>query len=90
MIITFSCLSKVKVHVLEQKCRLQSEHLHQYSKELLNFHLQQDTGDILSISSILESHIPLAPEKHSSKIVVGVEPQLETGESVTNYFFAKC
>uniref|UniRef100_A0A672ZMU5 RIMS binding protein 2 n=1 Tax=Sphaeramia orbicularis TaxID=375764 RepID=A0A672ZMU5_9TELE len=83
--LSLSPLSKVKVHDLEQKCRLQSEHFHQLSKDLLNFHLQSNTVDILQISPTSKSHIPFSPEKKLAQVVVGFEPQLQSGdESAAN------
>ncbi|XP_070844924.1 RIMS-binding protein 2 isoform X3 [Chaetodon trifascialis] len=78
-------LQKVKVRDLEQKCRSQSEHYHQLSKELLNFRLQSDTVDILKINPTSTSQIPLLPAKKLSQVIVGFEAQPETGdESAAN------
>ncbi|XP_076614786.1 RIMS-binding protein 2-like isoform X5 [Chaetodon auriga] len=78
-------LQKVKVRDLEQKCRSQSEHYHQLSKELLNFRLQSDTVDILKINPTSTSQIPLLPEKKLSQVIGGFEAQPETGdESAAN------
>ncbi|KAF0031344.1 hypothetical protein F2P81_015899 [Scophthalmus maximus] len=75
-------LQKVNVRDLEQKCRSQSEHFHQLSKDLLNFGLQSDTGDILKINP---SRIPLSPDKKLPRVVVGFEAQPEKGnENVAN------
>lgn len=71
--------SQVNVRDLEQKCRSQSEHFHQLSKDLLNFGLQSDTGDILKINP---SRIPLSPDKKLPRVVVGFEAQPEKGGSV--------
>uniref|UniRef100_A0A8D3DTM0 RIMS-binding protein 2 n=1 Tax=Scophthalmus maximus TaxID=52904 RepID=A0A8D3DTM0_SCOMX len=72
-------LLEVNVRDLEQKCRSQSEHFHQLSKDLLNFGLQSDTGDILKINP---SRIPLSPDKKLPRVVVGFEAQPEKGGSV--------
>ncbi|XP_047185521.1 RIMS-binding protein 2 isoform X3 [Scophthalmus maximus] len=75
-------LLEVNVRDLEQKCRSQSEHFHQLSKDLLNFGLQSDTGDILKINP---SRIPLSPDKKLPRVVVGFEAQPEKGnENVAN------
>ncbi|XP_051268651.1 RIMS-binding protein 2 isoform X3 [Dicentrarchus labrax] len=76
-------LQKVRVRDLEQKCRSQSEHYNQLSKELLNFHLQSDTVDILKINPTSTSQIPLSRQKKLSQVIVGAQP--ETGdESAAN------
>ncbi|XP_069369989.1 RIMS-binding protein 2 isoform X8 [Paralichthys olivaceus] len=67
---------QVKVHDLEQKCRSQSEHFHQLSKELLNFSLQPDTVDILKINPTSTSQI----QKKLPQVIVGFEEQPETGD----------
>uniref|UniRef100_A0A3B4TUV9 RIMS-binding protein 2 n=1 Tax=Seriola dumerili TaxID=41447 RepID=A0A3B4TUV9_SERDU len=78
-------LHKVKVRDLEQKCRSQSEHFHQLSKELLNFRLQSDTVDILKINPTSTSQIPLSLHKKLPQVIVGFEGQPETGdESAAN------
>uniref|UniRef100_A0A8C4EKN6 RIMS-binding protein 2 n=1 Tax=Dicentrarchus labrax TaxID=13489 RepID=A0A8C4EKN6_DICLA len=73
-------LQKVRVRDLEQKCRSQSEHYNQLSKELLNFHLQSDTVDILKINPTSTSQIPLSRQKKLSQVIVGAQP--ETGRSM--------
>uniref|UniRef100_A0A3B4TU83 RIMS-binding protein 2 n=1 Tax=Seriola dumerili TaxID=41447 RepID=A0A3B4TU83_SERDU len=75
-------LHKVKVRDLEQKCRSQSEHFHQLSKELLNFRLQSDTVDILKINPTSTSQIPLSLHKKLPQVIVGFEGQPETGGSI--------
>ncbi|XP_041666055.1 RIMS-binding protein 2 isoform X2 [Cheilinus undulatus] len=78
-------LQKVKVPDLEQKCRSQSEHDHQLSKELLNFRLQSDTVDIQKLKPNFTYLIPISPEKKLPKIHEGFEAQTETSdESVAN------
>ncbi|KAG7223873.1 hypothetical protein INR49_015129 [Caranx melampygus] len=78
-------LLEVKVRDLEQKCRSQSEHFHQLSKELLKFRLQSDTVDVLKINPTSTSQIPLSPVKNLPQVVVGFEGQPETGdESAAN------
>uniref|UniRef100_A0A4W6DES5 RIMS-binding protein 2 n=1 Tax=Lates calcarifer TaxID=8187 RepID=A0A4W6DES5_LATCA len=76
------CLSKVKVRDLEQKCRSQSEHFHQLSKELLNFRLQSDTVDVLKINPTSTSQILLSPDKKLPQVTIGFEAQPGTGGSV--------
>ncbi|XP_039635898.1 RIMS-binding protein 2 isoform X2 [Perca fluviatilis] len=73
-------LQKVKVRDLEQKCRSRSEHYHQLSNELLNFHLQSDTVDILKINPASTSQILLSPEKKLSQVIVEFKPQKQTGD----------
>lgn len=73
------CLSQVKGYDLERRCRSQNEHYYQLSKELLNFHLQSDTVDILKINPTSSSHVPLSPEKKPSQVIVGFEAQTDTG-----------
>ncbi|XP_071322209.1 RIMS-binding protein 2 isoform X1 [Trachinotus anak] len=78
-------LLEVKVRDLEQKCRSQSEHYHQLSKELLNFRLQSDTVDVLKINPASTSQIPLLPDKKLPQVIVGFEGQPEAGdESAAN------
>uniref|UniRef100_UPI0037E7ADB1 RIMS-binding protein 2 isoform X2 n=1 Tax=Semicossyphus pulcher TaxID=241346 RepID=UPI0037E7ADB1 len=79
-------LQKVKVHDLEQKCRSQSEHYHQLSKELLNFRLQSDTVDVLKINQNSTSQIHLSPAKKKlPQVIAGFEAQTEAGdESAAN------
>nr|XP_046231588.1 RIMS-binding protein 2 [Scatophagus argus] len=78
-------LQKVKVRDLEQKCRSQSDHYHQLSKELLNFHLQSDTVDILKINPTSTSQISLSPQKALSQVILGFEAKPQTGdENVAN------
>ena len=81
-LLSFRYLSKVKVCDLEQKCRSQSEHFHELSKELLNFRLQSDTVDILQNNPTSKSQIPFSPQWKFPQDIVGFETQLETGESV--------
>ncbi|XP_047425140.1 RIMS-binding protein 2-like isoform X2 [Mugil cephalus] len=77
-------LLEVKVHDLEQKCRSQSEHFHQLSKELLNFRLQSEPVGILKVSPTSGSRVQFSPEK-ISQVVVGFEARPETGdESAAN------
>ncbi|XP_056259260.1 RIMS-binding protein 2-like isoform X5 [Seriola aureovittata] len=76
-------LLEVKVRDLEQKCRSQSEHFHQLSKELLNFRLQSDTVDILKINPTSTSQIPLSLHKKLPQVIVGFEGQPETGDEST-------
>ncbi|XP_039635905.1 RIMS-binding protein 2 isoform X9 [Perca fluviatilis] len=71
---------QVKVRDLEQKCRSRSEHYHQLSNELLNFHLQSDTVDILKINPASTSQILLSPEKKLSQVIVEFKPQKQTGD----------
>uniref|UniRef100_A0A665X8U1 RIMS-binding protein 2 n=1 Tax=Echeneis naucrates TaxID=173247 RepID=A0A665X8U1_ECHNA len=78
---SFHSLSKVKVRDLEQKCRSQSEHFHQLSKELLSFRLQSDTVDILKINSTCTSQIHQSQVKKHPQVIVGFEGQTETGVS---------
>uniref|UniRef100_A0A3Q3LMS9 RIMS-binding protein 2 n=1 Tax=Mastacembelus armatus TaxID=205130 RepID=A0A3Q3LMS9_9TELE len=73
-------LQKIKVCDLEQKCRSQSEHFHQLSKELLNFHLQSDTVDILKINPTSSSQIPLSPDRKGPQVIIGFATQTETGD----------
>ncbi|XP_026153513.1 RIMS-binding protein 2 [Mastacembelus armatus] len=73
-------LLKIKVCDLEQKCRSQSEHFHQLSKELLNFHLQSDTVDILKINPTSSSQIPLSPDRKGPQVIIGFATQTETGD----------
>ncbi|XP_028458025.1 RIMS-binding protein 2 [Perca flavescens] len=73
-------LQKVKVRDLEQRCRSRSEHYHQLSNELLNFHLQSDTVDILKINPASTSQILLSPEKKLSQVIVEFETQKQTGD----------
>ncbi|CAK6954647.1 LOW QUALITY PROTEIN: RIMS-binding protein 2 [Scomber scombrus] len=78
-------LLEVKVCDLEQKCRSQSEHFHQLSKELLNFRLQSDTVDILQNNPTSKSQIPLSSQWKFPQDIVGFETHLETGdESAAN------
>eukprot|EP00064_Thunnus_orientalis_P014202 superscaffoldBa00002438_g14243 len=78
-------LLEVKVCDLEQKCRSQSEHFHQLSKELLNFRLQSDTVDVLKINPTFKSQIPLLQEWKLPQDIVGFETPVETGdESAAN------
>ncbi|XP_029371465.1 RIMS-binding protein 2 [Echeneis naucrates] len=72
-------LLEVKVRDLEQKCRSQSEHFHQLSKELLSFRLQSDTVDILKINSTCTSQIHQSQVKKHPQVIVGFEGQTETG-----------
>ena len=81
---TLPLFSKVKVRDLEQKCRSQSEHYHQLSKELLNFHLQSDPVDILKINPTSTSQILLSREKKLSQVIVGFETKAKTGGSVVS------
>ncbi|XP_040013552.1 RIMS-binding protein 2 isoform X4 [Xiphias gladius] len=78
-ICTITC-DEVKVRDLEQKCRSQSEHFHQLSKELLNFRLQSDTVDIPKINPTSTSQIPISPDKKLPQVIVGFETQPETGD----------
>lgn len=71
-------LLEVKVCDLEQKCRSQSEHFHQLSKELLNFRLQSDTVDVLKINPTFKSQIPLLQEWKLPQDIVGFETPVET------------
>ncbi|XP_068430060.1 RIMS-binding protein 2 isoform X3 [Clinocottus analis] len=73
-------LQKVKVRDLEQRCRLQSEHFHLLSNELLNFRLRSDTVDILQINPASTSLIPHSSEKKVSQVSVGFEAQTKTGD----------
>ncbi|XP_019128006.1 RIMS-binding protein 2 isoform X4 [Larimichthys crocea] len=76
-------LQKVKVRDLEQKCRSQSEHYHQLSKELLNFRLASDTVDNFTINPTSTSQTPLS--KKLPQVVVRFEAQTDTGdESAAN------
>lgn len=75
---------------LEQQCRSQSEHLHELSKELLNFHLQSDTVDIYKINSTSVSQIPLSPDRKLPQVIAGFEAQRERGESATLLRNKKC
>lgn len=77
------CVSQVKVCDLEQQCRSQSEHLHQLSKELLNFRLQSDTVGILKINSTSICQLPLSPDRKLPQVIAGFEAQREKGKSVT-------
>uniref|UniRef100_A0A668A0Z5 RIMS-binding protein 2 n=1 Tax=Myripristis murdjan TaxID=586833 RepID=A0A668A0Z5_9TELE len=72
-------LQRVKVRDLEQKCRSQSEQFQQLSKELLNFHLQSDTVDVLGTGSCSGYQIPLSPEKRLSQILNRLATQPEAG-----------
>nr|XP_029133904.1 LOW QUALITY PROTEIN: RIMS-binding protein 2-like [Labrus bergylta] len=76
-------LQKVKVHDLEQKCRSQSEHYHQLSKELLNFHLQSDTLDIQKVQPNSTSQIPVSPQRKLPQVREGFEAHTETGNENT-------
>uniref|UniRef100_A0A3Q3E962 RIMS-binding protein 2 n=1 Tax=Labrus bergylta TaxID=56723 RepID=A0A3Q3E962_9LABR len=78
-------LQKVKVHDLEQKCRSQSEHYHQLSKELLNFHLQSDTLDIQKVQPNSTSQIPVSPQRKLPQVREGFEAHTETGGQMTNF-----
>lgn len=75
------CVSQVNICDLEQQCRSQSEHLHQLSKELLNFRSQSDTADILKINSTCISQILISPDGKLPQVIAGFEAQPETGES---------
>ncbi|XP_054612329.1 RIMS-binding protein 2 [Dunckerocampus dactyliophorus] len=68
---------QVKICDLEQKCRSQSEHFHQLSKELLNFRLQSHPAEILPVKSPSKSHRLHAAEGGLPKAVVGFETQTE-------------
>ncbi|TKS84638.1 RIMS-binding protein 2 [Collichthys lucidus] len=59
-------LQKVKVRDLEQKCRSQTEHYHQLSKELLNFRLASDTVDNFTINPTSTSQTPALEEAPTS------------------------
>ncbi|XP_065821593.1 RIMS-binding protein 2 isoform X8 [Labrus bergylta] len=74
---------QVKVHDLEQKCRSQSEHYHQLSKELLNFHLQSDTLDIQKVQPNSTSQIPVSPQRKLPQVREGFEAHTETGDENT-------
>uniref|UniRef100_A0A7N6F6E5 SH3 domain-containing protein n=1 Tax=Anabas testudineus TaxID=64144 RepID=A0A7N6F6E5_ANATE len=74
-------LLEVNICDLEQQCRSQSEHLHQLSKELLNFRSQSDTADILKINSTCISQILISPDGKLPQVIAGFEAQPETGES---------
>ncbi|XP_060918088.1 RIMS-binding protein 2 isoform X1 [Labrus mixtus] len=76
-------LQKVKVHDLEQKCRSQSEHYHQLSKELLNFRLQSDTLDIQKVQPNSTSQIPVSPQRKLPQVREGFEAHTETGDENT-------
>ncbi|XP_040915059.1 RIMS-binding protein 2 [Toxotes jaculatrix] len=71
---------QVKVCDLEQKCRSQSEHFHQLSRELLNFRLRSDTADVLKINPTSTSQIPFSPDKKVPQVIVGFEAQPEAGD----------
>ncbi|XP_034458198.1 RIMS-binding protein 2-like isoform X15 [Hippoglossus hippoglossus] len=73
-------LLEVKVRDLEQKCRSQSEHFHQLSKELLNFNLQSDTVDILKINPTSTSQFLVSPNRKLPRVIFGFEGQRETGD----------
>ncbi|XP_075999451.1 RIMS-binding protein 2-like isoform X2 [Genypterus blacodes] len=75
-------LLEVKVCDLERKCRWQSEHFHQLSKELLRFHLQSDGADGLQINSTsTKPHVPISSEKKNpSRAVAGLDAPPETGD----------
>ncbi|XP_034458199.1 RIMS-binding protein 2-like isoform X16 [Hippoglossus hippoglossus] len=73
-------LQTVKVRDLEQKCRSQSEHFHQLSKELLNFNLQSDTVDILKINPTSTSQFLVSPNRKLPRVIFGFEGQRETGD----------
>nr|XP_057912566.1 RIMS-binding protein 2 isoform X3 [Doryrhamphus excisus] len=70
-------LLEVKICDLEQKCRSQSEHFHQLSKELLNFRLQSHPAEILPVKSPSKSHRIHAAEGGLPKAVIGFETQTE-------------
>ncbi|XP_068608916.1 RIMS-binding protein 2 [Brachionichthys hirsutus] len=72
---------QVKVHDLEQKCRAQSEHYNQLSKDLLSFCLQPDTVETHKLGHT--SQIPVSPPGTTSQIVLRFEAQPETGDEST-------
>uniref|UniRef100_A0A3Q3JUS2 RIMS-binding protein 2 n=1 Tax=Monopterus albus TaxID=43700 RepID=A0A3Q3JUS2_MONAL len=67
---------------LEHKCRSQSEHFHQLSKELLNFHLQSDTVDICKIKPTSTTQISLSPDRKLLQVISGFRALSETGGSM--------
>nr|XP_020465450.1 RIMS-binding protein 2-like isoform X3 [Monopterus albus] len=76
-------LLEVKSCGLEHKCRSQSEHFHQLSKELLNFHLQSDTVDICKIKPTSTTQISLSPDRKLLQVISGFRALSETGNEST-------
>ncbi|KAM9841129.1 RIMS-binding protein 2 [Aulostomus maculatus] len=76
-------LLEVKICDLEQKCRSQSEHFHQPSRELLNFCLQSDPVEILQINPNSKAEILFSPERKIPQVVIGFETQPEIGNDST-------
>uniref|UniRef100_A0A674AJD3 RIMS-binding protein 2 n=1 Tax=Salmo trutta TaxID=8032 RepID=A0A674AJD3_SALTR len=73
-------LQRVKVRDLELKCRSQTEHFGQLSKDLEDFRLEADTVDILSTEPFSKHDVPFHPENKLSQILNGLAAQAGKGE----------